>query len=154
VSVFLADEQGEPVDLVVLRGLAELVLREESYPESAELTLLLVDEAEMASYNARFLDRDGPTDVLAFPVEELTAGEVPDVDPSGPPLILGDVIIAPGYVKQQAEDLGVSFDDELCLMVTHGTLHLLGYDHQSDDEAEEMEHRERELLSMIGRVRR
>lgn len=154
MSVFLADEQSESVDLLAIRGLAELVLREESYPDSAELTLLLVDEGEMASYNARFLDRDGPTDVLAFPVEDLAAGKVPDIDPAGPPLILGDVIIAPGYVKRQAAEMGVSFEDEMCLMVAHGTLHLLGYDHQDDEEAEDMEQRERELLSMIGRDRR
>jgi probable rRNA maturation factor len=154
VSVFLADEQREEVDLVGLRGLAEKIVEAQSFPSSAELTLLFVDETEMSSYNKKFLDRDGPTDVLAFPVEELTAGEVPDIDHGGPPLILGDVIIAPSYVKRQAQDMDVTFADEMALMVTHGILHLLGYDHQDDDEAEIMESREAELLAMVGKVRR
>jgi probable rRNA maturation factor len=154
VSVFLADEQSDPLDLPALRHLAELVLEQEGYPESSELTLLLVDDSEMASYNQRFLDREGATDVLAFPVEELVPGAVPDVDPSGPPLMIGDVIISPAYVRSQAEQMGISFDDEMALMVVHGVLHLIGYDHQDDDQAELMEGRERDILGLVGRSRR
>ena len=154
MSVFLADEQKEQVDLVGLRGLAEIIVEAQSFPPSAELTLLFVDESEMASYNKKFLDREGPTDVLAFPVEDLNAGEVPEIENGGPPLILGDVIIAPSYVKRQAEEMAVTFEDEMALMVTHGILHLLGYDHQDDDEAEMMESREAELLAIVGRSRR
>lgn len=154
MSIFLADEQTEKVALRDLHSLAELVLREEGYPDDAEVTLLFVSESEMASYNKRFLDRDTPTDVLAFPVEELLPGVAPDANPQGPPLMLGDVIVAPAYVQRQATDLGVTFDDEMALMITHGILHLLGYDHIEDDEAERMEARERELLKMVGRTRR
>jgi probable rRNA maturation factor len=154
VSIFLADEQSEPVALGDLHRLAELVLRQESYPEDAEATLLFVSESEMAGYNHRFLERDGPTDVLAFPLEELLPGVVPDKDPQGPPLMLGDVIVAPSYVRRQADSQGVDFEDEMALMITHGMLHLLGYDHIEDDEAERMEQRERDLLAMVGKVRR
>lgn len=154
MSVFVADEQTEPVGLGDLHALAELIMKEEGYPDDAEVTLLFVDEDEMAAYNERFLDRDGPTDVLAFPVEDLLPGVVPDHDPQYPPLMLGDVVIAPAFVRQQAADLGVGFDDEISLMVTHGILHLLGYDHEDDGEAERMEGRERELLAMVGRARR
>jgi probable rRNA maturation factor len=152
--IFLADEQTEEVGLSDLHSLAQLVLREEGYSNQVEVTLIFVSESEMAAYNERFLDRSGPTDVLAFPVEELMPGVVPDTDPQGPPLMLGDVIIAPGYVRQQAESNGVEFDDEMALMVTHGILHLLGYDHVDDEEAERMESRERELLAMVGKIRR
>lgn len=154
MSIFLADEQTEHVGIDDLHSLAELVLREEEYPDDAEVTLLLVSESEMASYNEKFLDRKGPTDVLAFPVEELLPGVVPDDDPHGPPLMLGDVIIAPSYVRRQAADHGVSFDDEMALMVTHGILHLLGYDHVDDGDAERMEARERELMTKVGKRRR
>lgn len=150
MSVFLADEQGEQVDLLQLRHLAELVLSEEGYPDETEVTVLLVSDDEMASYNERFLERDGPTDVLAFPVEELMPGIVPDHDPKGPPLAIGDVIIAPAYVGRQAEEHGNGFPDEMALMVAHGILHLLGYDHVEDDEAELMEGREAELLALVG----
>jgi len=152
--IFLADEQTEEVGLSELHSLAQLVLREEGYSNQVEVTLIFVSESEMAAYNERFLDRSGPTDVLAFPVEELMPGVVPDTDPQGPPLMLGDVIIAPGYVRQQAESNGVEFDDEMALMVMHGILHLLGYDHVDDEEAERMESRERELLAMVGKIRR
>lgn len=152
--IFLADEQTEQVGLDDLHSLAELVLREEGYPADAEATLLLVSEPEMASYNERFLDREGATDVLAFPLEQLLPGVVPGDDPQGPPLMLGDVIIAPAYVRRQAAEMGVSFEDEMALMVTHGILHLLGYDHVDDDEAERMEARERDLLAKVGRARR
>lgn len=154
MSVFIADEQTEAFGLTDLHSLAEMIMSEEGYPQDAEVTLLFVDETEMSSYNERFLDRHGATDVLAFPVEELLPGVVPDVHSQGPPLMLGDVVIAPAYVRRQAEDSGVTFDDEMALMVTHGILHLLGYDHIEDDEAERMEERERQLLANVGRSRR
>jgi probable rRNA maturation factor len=154
VSVFLADEQGVPVNLDRLRRLAELVLAEEGYPTETELTVLLVSEDEMAAYNERFLERSGPTDVLAFPVEELMPGVVPDQDSNGPPLIIGDVIVAPGFVGRQAEENDVEFEDEMALMVAHGILHLLGYDHIDDADAEMMERREVELLGLVGVTRR
>ena len=152
--IFLADEQTDEVGLSDLHFLAQLVLREEGYPDEVEVTLIFVSEPEIAAYNERFLDRSGPTDVLAFPVEELLPGVVPETDPQGPPLMLGDVIIAPGYVRRQAESNGVAFEDEIALMVTHGILHLLGYDHVEDEDAELMEARERELLAMAGMTRR
>ena len=154
MSIFLADEQTEQVGLDDLHALAETVLREEGYPADAEVTLLLVSDSEMASYNERFLDRGGPTDVLAFPVEDLIPGLVPDREPHGPPLMLGDVVVAPAYVRRHADELGVSFEDEMALMVTHGILHLLGYDHVDDVDAERMEARERELLAKVGRAGR
>lgn len=154
MSVFVADEQAETVGLPGLHSLAELVLREEGFPDDAEVTLLFVDEMEMASYNERFLDRQGATDVLAFPVEELIPGVIPDRLPYGPPLMLGDVVISPSYVRRQALELGVTFEDEMALLVTHGILHLLGYDHVDEDEAERMEERERQLLAKVGRERR
>jgi probable rRNA maturation factor len=154
VSVFLADEQGEELDLAGMRSLAELVISNEGYPKDTEVTLLFVDEHEMSSYNERFLNRSGPTDVLAFPVEELMPGLAPEPDPAGPPLMIGDVIIAPAYVKRQAGELEVDFEDEMALMVTHGILHLMGYDHQGDGDASAMESRETELLGLVGRKRR
>jgi probable rRNA maturation factor len=152
--IFLADEQTDQVGLSDLHFRAQLVLREEGYSDEVEVTLIFISEPEMSAYNERFLDRSGPTDVLAFPVEDLLPGVVPETDPQGPPLMLGDVIIAPGYVRRQAESNGVGFDDEMALMVTHGILHLLGYDHVEDEEAERMEARERELLASAGRSRR
>jgi probable rRNA maturation factor len=154
VSVFLANEQPVEVEADELHRLADIILREEGFPEDSEVTILLVSDDEMAGYNERFLEREGPTDVLAFPVETLIPGVVPDTNQHGPPLILGDVLIAPDYVSRQASELGFKFRDEMALMLAHGILHLLGYDHEEDRAAERMERRESELLAMVGRKRR
>ena len=154
MSFYIADEQREPVDLDSLQQLAEMVLAEEGYPPDTEATLLLVSDDEIASYNDRFMGRPGPTDVLAFPIERLIPGVAPEQNRYGPPLALGDVIVAPSYVQQRADSLEVAFEDELALLVTHGILHLLGYDHEADDDAERMERRESELLAKVGRTRR
>lgn len=153
MNVFLADEQDDPLDSEPLRRLAEMVLREEQFPIDTEVTLLFVGEEQIATYNERFMQRHGATDVLAFPVEHLKPGVVPDRRPGGPPLNIGDVVIAPSIVRAQAEAAGVPFDEELSLLVVHGLLHLLGYDHQDDVDADEMEDRERQLLELIGRRR-
>lgn len=153
MNVFLADEQDDPLDSEPLRRLAEMVLSEEQFPIDTEVTLLFVGEEQIATYNERFMQRHGATDVLAFPVEHLKPGMVPDRRPGGPPLNIGDVVIAPSIVRAQAEAAGVPFDEELSLLVVHGLLHLLGYDHQDDVDADEMEDRERQLLELIGRRR-
>ncbi|MFO7300426.1 MAG: rRNA maturation RNase YbeY [Actinomycetes bacterium] len=154
MAVILANEQTDRVDTAELRLIAETVLREEGYPESTEVTILLVSEDEIADYNARYLSKEGPTDVLSFPIEDLTPGSVPEIDPDGPPLVIGDVVISPSYVQRAAAAMGVAYEDEMALMVAHGILHLLGYDHEEDDEAVVMEERERQLLTMVGRRRR
>lgn len=154
MGVFLANEQSEEVDPAALREIAELVLREEHYPKESEVTILLVSDDEMSGYNARFLDREGPTDVLAFPLEELIPGVAPDHDPLGPPLVIGDILIAPAYVRRSAAEMGVAYEDEMALMAVHGLLHLLGYDHEEDSDALRMEERERQILSLVGRTRR
>ena len=150
MNVFLADEQGEPLDSKPIVAIAERVLSAEGMPANAEVAIVLVGEEEMAGYNERFMERSGPTDVLAFPVEKLTPGEVPTTVANGQPLSLGDIFVCPTVVKGQAEELGVSLDDELALIVTHGILHLLGYDHDKPDDAARMTAREREILAREG----
>ncbi len=155
MPIFVADEQDAiEVDSDDLGAIARHVLASEGYPESAELSILLVSGAEIAGYNARFMGREGPTDVLAFPLEQFVPGRVPPADQNGPPLTLGDVVIAPEQIERQAADLGVPFSDELALMVVHGILHLLGWDHQNDAEADAMEQREAGLLGALGVTRR
>jgi probable rRNA maturation factor len=154
MTVLVMDEhRASDVDQDDLRAWAEAALLAEGYPPSTEVSITLVSDEEMASWNDRALGRVGATDVLAFPLELLSPGEPPPTG-EGPPLLIGDVVIAPDYVRQQAHDLGVSVQDEMALMVTHAVLHLLGYDHDNDLEAEAMEAREREILAGQGRTRR
>ena len=150
MNIFFADEQYEPLQTDVLVGMAERVLVAEGLPPGTEVSIVLVGKAEMAQYNQRFMDRAGPTDVLAFPIEKLTPGELPAPTPGGQPLSLGDIFVCPAVVKGQAADLNVPLDHELALIVTHGMLHLLGYDHSEPPGAEQMSARERELLALAG----
>jgi probable rRNA maturation factor len=137
-----------------LRSWAEAVLTAEGYPASTEVALTLVGDDQMAQWNHRTMGQLGSTDVLSFPVEQLQPGRVPQIDAGGPPLLVGDVVIAPDHVRRQARELEVDLEDEMALMVTHGILHLLGYDHDDDTEAEAMEERERQILAAMGRRRR
>jgi probable rRNA maturation factor len=150
VNIFLADEQAEPVETASLVAMAERVLVAEGIPDHAELAIVLVGEDEMAGYNQRFMERSGPTDVLAFPVDQFIPGQVPTTIANGPPLSLGDIFICPRTVIRQASEQGVSVGDEMALIVTHGILHLLGYDHAEPDDAATMSARERELLKKAG----
>ena len=153
MNVFLADEQDEPLPADDLLELAKTVMEAEGLAGSTEVTLLAVADQQMADYNEQFMSRQGPTDVLAFPLEQLAPGQIPVPPVNGPPVNLGDVIIAPAYIGRQAVARSVAFEDELALMVTHGILHLLGYEHKDETEAEAMEHREAQLLKMVGRTR-
>lgn len=150
MNVFLADEQDEPLPAEPLRLLAELVLTDEKLDDDTEVTLLFVDETVIADYNQRFMGRPGPTDVLAFPLEAAVPGAPPRRTKGGPPLNLGDVVIAPSYVARSAAEQSVDFENEMGLMVVHGLLHLLGWDHQEDADAEAMERRETALLKRVG----
>lgn len=151
MSVFLGDEQDRPADAASLRSFAMRVLAAEGYPEDTEMAVYLVDAAEMGSYNEQFMGRHGPTDVLAFPTETLLPGDPPRAVPGEPPLNIGDVFLCPAEIEQRATRDGIGYDDYLHLLLVHGILHLLGYQHDDDGDADAMERREDELLSLIGR---
>jgi probable rRNA maturation factor len=159
VSVFAADEQSAyPVDTIRWVKLAEAVLADEGVRGETEVSILFVDETAIADLNARFLGHDGPTDVLAFPIDEepVEGGRSPDSGGTGPgfnpspeeaPTLLGDVVICPVVAHRNAPEHAGTYEDELALLLVHGLLHLLGMDHEDSDEAEVMEAKERELLA-------
>lgn len=153
MNVLFADEQDQPIVTDELLMLAELVLDAEGLDEETGVALVLIDEQQMAELNSVHMGREGPTDVLSFPIETAAPGSPPKRAPGGPPIELGDVFISPSVVRRNAGQHGVPFQDEIALMVVHGLLHLLGWDHEDEADAVRMEGRERELLSRIGRVR-
>ena len=152
MEITLSNELDDPLPTDWLVDLADTAMRAEQLPDSTHLSITLVAESRMAELNGEYMGKAGPTDVLSFPIESF---EVPfdEPEPDGPPLLLGDIVICPSVVARNATAAGVAFDDELALMVVHGTLHLLGRDHVIDEEAEAMEQREREILAMVGRER-
>ena len=151
MDVTFLDEQDDPLPSS-LAELAGVALEAEGLPDRTELAITLVDTARMAELNAAHMGKPGPTDVLSFPIEDLSGG-LTEPEPAEPPLLLGDVVICPAVVRSNAATAGVAFDDEMALMVVHGVLHLLGYDHVVEAEAEAMEQREREILALVGRTR-
>lgn len=163
-TVFGADEQSD-VDVDVLRWvrLARFVLDEERVPEDAEMSVIFVDEQAISDLNERFLGGTGATDVLAFPMDDDVSpgGRQPDEggrgpgspsEPAEPPTVIGDVVVCPQVADRQARARGHVLAEELALLVVHGVLHLLNYDHAEERESEAMRRRERELLARFRRL--
>ncbi|MHB1208222.1 MAG: rRNA maturation RNase YbeY [Acidimicrobiales bacterium] len=157
IDIYAADEQqDQPVDLERWSQLARNALSDEGIRGLAEVSLIFSDEATIAGLNVQFMGKDGPTDVLSFPIdgEPDPTGRVPDAGGTGPgeppaseiPQLIGDIVICPAVAARNAVEHECTFEDEIALLVVHGVLHLLGWDHMVDDEAERMEARERELL--------
>jgi len=126
-TVLVSNRQAFPVDEDGLTSLARDTLASEGLV-SVELSLSFVDEAEIEELHVRFMDEPGPTDVLSFPLDP------DDVDERGV-RVLGDVVIAPAVAARNHPD---DPERELRLLVVHGVLHLLGYDHEEDDDRAEM----------------
>ena len=103
-----------------------------------DVVVLLADDATVQDLNARFRDKDRPTNVLSFPAAESAFPH------------LGDVVLGYAYCAAEAQAQGKSLSDHLSHLVVHGVLHLLGRDHEDDAEAEEMEAQEREILGELG----
>ena len=163
MEVFVADEQStEPVDLVRWEALARSVLEAEGVEGSAELSLMFVDQASMTELNGTFMGQEGPTDVLAFPIDAsdpVATGRSPDGSSSGPdrdplseqPLLLGDVVICPAVAARNAPDHAGNYIDEIALLIVHGILHVMGMDHATPAQTEVMQARERQLLEEFHR---
>jgi probable rRNA maturation factor len=133
------DPEGD-VDVDRWQSLALGSLRTEGVV-AGELNLLFIDVGSMADLNVAHMGGDGPTDVLAFPID----GEASDSD--GLPVLLGDVVICPSVARSNATDHGWSVDDEIALLVVHGVLHVLGHDHAEPNEEAHMKQREQALLA-------
>jgi probable rRNA maturation factor len=136
-----ASKETIPFDDDLLTKWAELPLAE--HMDSAELTLRLVDSDEITELNDTYRKQNKATNVLAFPID------VPDDVEFDYPL-LGDVIICPAVLEKESTELGKSLEEHWAHIVIHGVLHLLGYDHIKDNEAEEMQAHEIKLLAKLG----
>jgi probable rRNA maturation factor len=139
MSIEISNESGRAVDETALLDVARHALDELGVNPMAELSVLIVDQPYMAELNHRWMGKQGPTDVLAFPMDELDADRGPGVDAAEPePALLGDIVLCPEVAERQAVAAGHSTDDEIHLLTVHGVLHLLGYDHAEPDEEREM----------------
>ena len=144
VSIEIANEAGVGVDEASIVAVARFALDRMGVSPLAELSVLLVDLDVMADLHERWMDLPGPTDVMAFPMDELDSARRPDAAGVGPAL-LGDIVLCPAFAKDQARKAGHSLIDELHLLTVHGVLHLLGYDHAEPAE-------EREMFTLQNRI--
>ncbi|MEG3128686.1 rRNA maturation RNase YbeY [Pantoea cypripedii] len=133
-----AESQGLPEEAAFQRWLEAAVT---PFQPESEVTIRLVDEAESHELNLTYRGKDKPTNVLSFPFEAPPGIELP---------LLGDLIICRQVVEAEAAEQGKTVEAHWAHMVVHGTLHLLGYDHIEDDEAEEMEALETEIMLALG----
>jgi probable rRNA maturation factor len=141
MSIEVLEESGREVDVRELSRLARFVMDRMRVHPQAELCIKLVDEETISELNEQWMGKPGPTDVLAFPLDELRPGLVDEEPEEG---VLGDLAICPTIAERQAEEArakgrpGYSTDDEIDLLTVHGILHLLGYDHAEPEEHREM----------------
>ncbi len=137
MSIEIANESGVNVDETSIVSAARFALDKMEVSPLAELSILLVTLEVMEDLHERWMDLPGPTDVMAFPMDELDSSRRPDA-PDASPALLGDIVLCPAFAKDQAKTAGHGLMDELHLLTTHGVLHLLGYDHAEPVEEREM----------------
>ncbi|RGE22383.1 rRNA maturation RNase YbeY [Leucobacter sp. wl10] len=143
MSVEVNNESGIRIDEARLQRLAAFVLESLHVHPDTELGVMMVDEAAIEQLHVQWMDEPGPTDVLSFPMDELRPGRVDAQTPAG---LLGDVVICPQVAEAQAEAAGHDLAQEMSVLLTHGMLHLLGFDHATPDEEAEMFGLQRDLL--------
>lgn len=146
LDVSFDDDVSAALDEDEFERLVNLVLSEEGVERPCMVSVSIVSDEHMHELNLEWRDVDRPTDVLSLECER---PDDPDLAP-GEPCELGDLVLAPAYIERQAADFGTTPADETRLLTIHGLLHLLGYDHLDDDEAEVMEAREDELLAFAA----
>ena len=135
MSIEVLNESGEDLDVSELSRLSRFVMDQMRVHPLAELCIKVVDEATIAELNEKWMEKTGPTDVLAFPMDELRPGLVNEEPEEG---VLGDLVLCASVAARQATEAGHPTQDELQLLTVHGILHLLGYDHAETDEHREM----------------
>ncbi|WP_408896012.1 rRNA maturation RNase YbeY [Nocardioides sp. R1-1] len=131
MSIEILDESGSGLDVKHFSRLARFVMDQMRVHPLAELCIKAVDEDTIAELNEKWMEKEGPTDVLAFPMDELRPGLVNEEPEEG---VLGDLVLCPTVAERQGEAAGHGTLAELELLTTHGILHLLGYDHAEPEE--------------------
>ena len=138
MSIEVSNESGVAVDESAIASVARHVLTAMRVNPAAELSVMVVTTEVMTELHERWMDEPGPTDVMAFPMDELVdESRRPDAPEIGPAL-LGDVVLCPAFAAAQARQAGHGLADELHLLTVHGVLHLLGYDHAEPEQEKEM----------------
>lgn len=151
MSIEINNESNLAVNEALILRLATHVLDKLYIHPDAELNIVFVDVGPMEELHVQWMNEPGPTDVLSFPMDELRPGSI---ERRTPPGLLGDVVVCPQVAEAQAVEHAVSPIEEIALLVTHGTLHLLGFDHAEPEEHREMFALQAELLASFAEIER
>ena len=147
MSVEINNESGYEIDEAGLQRLAAFAMGAMHVHPDTDVAILLVDEATIEQLHVQWMDEPGPTDVLSFPMDELRPGSADQPTPAG---LLGDIVLAAETVARGAAEKHISIAHHTAHLIVHGTLHLLGYDHEDEGQAEHMELLERSALAGLG----
>ncbi len=149
MTIEITNESELEVDLTRVQSLAEHVREALRLHPLVDVGVIFVDEAPMTDLHGRWMDEPGPTDVLSFPMDELRPGSEEMLSAEG---VLGDVVICPQVARRQAEVAGHEEINEILMLLTHGMLHLVGFDHAEPEEEKEMFALQKELLDSFYEV--
>lgn len=142
-------EKVKATDIELVQSLLQHAAKVESIEEGTELSVTFVTNEAIQEINKEYRQKDSPTDVISFALEELGEGETAIIA-EGMPRILGDIIISIDRTREQAEDFGHSFERELGFLAVHGFLHVLGYDHMVPEDEKVMFGKQDEILESYG----
>lgn len=155
MELLVSNEQGihlvTPELDLLFKKVLEAVLQAEGETGEVEVSLVLVDDKKIQELNRDYRGIDRPTDVLSFPLREAVEDEGPKV--SVDEWLLGDIVVSMETALRQAEEYGHSLERELGFLIVHGCLHLLGYDHQREEERQVMREKEEAILTSLGLTR-
>ncbi|OIU70598.1 rRNA maturation RNase YbeY [Rossellomorea aquimaris] len=151
LSIDFVDETGQLSDKEneMIKGILDFAAGEEEVEEGSEVSVTFVSNERIREINREYRDKDQPTDVISFALEEMGEDEI-EIVGADMPRVLGDIIISVERAKEQAEEYNHSFSRELGFLALHGFLHLLGYDHMEERDEKVMFQRQKDILDDYG----
>jgi len=152
LEIYFEDETARVDDKIedLIRKLLNHTAVEEELAGELEVSVTFMTDVDIQEVNATYRGKNVPTDVISFALEELTEGEVAIIPEEGMPTALGDILISVETAERQAGEYGHDFNREIGFLALHGFLHLLGYDHITEEEEAEMFGRQKEILASFG----
>jgi probable rRNA maturation factor len=151
LSIDFVDETGQLSDKEnkMIKGILDFAAGKEEVDEGSEVSVTFVSDERIREINREYRDKDQPTDVISFALEEMGEDEI-EIVGADMPRVLGDIIISVERAKEQAEEYNHSFSRELGFLALHGFLHLLGYDHMEEQDEKVMFQRQKDILNDYG----
>lgn len=152
LDIYFEDETARVDDKIedLIRKLLNHTAKEEELAGEMEVSVTFMTDAAIQEVNATYRGKNVPTDVISFALEELTEGEVAIIPEEGMPTALGDILISVETAERQAGEYGHDINREIGFLALHGFLHLLGYDHITEEEEVKMFGRQKEILASFG----